>query len=682
MAFVRVDTITGFPTAWNAARDAAAGSLPVGRTSIFGNGSVGATDITLLPPPDSYLRSFVRLSFDPQTDLLIVSNGDTWADSYLWTPGLNNKFPIWTHCLLNAGSLEPSQGGLTAGGFTAYWFPVDGSGLSFHVDPNTGDLFQWYGDDFLQLNRSGFTFGLGYGSGKNVVVTRTAFGIYENVQRVGLAGELALDDLLHAPTLNYYSQLGAARPIPIKGISEGLMPPGITLSDAVLYASGSIMAGYTSLFRRGSLAWLGTRSSVVTMQVMTAAPVGNDRVIVIGWPSDAVVADVTGRTRNPIITATYFFNRVAQRLELEDIDSIPTAQLYNFPTHVGFATFDSKRQLLVLMTTDMQGFERFAFTALCHPGRPSTLMRPAPLQPVHAHQKTTFELLTVDEISPIRAPQIFLSYTNANGNPASADNFVVQPLLLKTADTDGTGQFTVRWASAASGASLIVAASISSFSVAVCATFAVGTEYGADPIILSAAASVNVSASLSASLQTLSGAQALSTTLTILATAPTRQVDQLGVGAFRKLSYPTASFAPLTYELNPQRWTNIADEVLIRPLYASKKTAQKTTTLQFSGFPSDLAIDEEWLGGQGRIAMSRSQFSAMYAYFQNPPSAATGAFITWEPADVNNHAYQVVLLAMEVGGASQVELDHLFRTGNAWITAPVTLRLQVVSTVR
>jgi len=254
---------------------------------------------------------------------------------------------------------------------------------------------------------------------------------------------------------------------------------------------------------------------------------------------------------------------------------------------------------------------------------------------------------------------------------------------MATDGTTGTGTVTVKWASAASGVSMAMTAFMSAFSVLLCATYTTGSAYGNDPFMVSCTTTVNVSATLSAALAAAQStiSTALATTITILAIQPTQQIDLLGVGTHRRLSYPTASYPAIVYDLNPQRWTNIADEVLIRPLYGTKKTLTKTATIQFSGFPSDLTIKEMWLGGGQRVAMSRSQFSAIYTYYQNPPNTLTAGHITWQPKDINNHTYQVLITSMEVGGTSLVELDHLFRTQQDWVTEGVTVSLRVVSTI-
>ena len=285
---------------------------------------------------------------------------------------------------------------------------------------------------------------------------------------------------------------------------------------------------------------------------------------------------------------------------------------------------------------------------------------------------------TIDEVSPVRAPQVLLSY-----QPSGASHFELQPLIMATDGTTGTGIVTVKWASAASGVSMAMTAFMSAFSVLLCATYTTGSAYGNDPFMVSCTTTVNVSATLSAALAAAQStiSTALATTITILAIQPTQQIDLLGVGTHRRLSYPTASYPAIVYDLNPQRWTNIADEVLIRPLYGTKKTLTKTATIQFSGFPSDLTIKEMWLGGGQRVAMSRSQFSAIYTYYQNPPNTLTAGHITWQPKDINNHTYQVLITSMEVGGTSLVELDHLFRTQQDWVTEGVTVSLRVVSTI-
>jgi len=192
-----VDDHSGLSDAWTAARNAATGLPTGGSTTIVGTG------ITLADP-NADPRLFSRLSYDPQTDLLIFSNGASYPESFPYNPAANVFPRIVTHCLFNAASLDPAGGALTTAGFNAFYAIIQGSGFGFFVDPNTGNLFQCYENRFLQLNRSGFTFGYGYGSGKIVDAQFTDLAGsplteasltdgYVLVQAVGFNGELALN---------------------------------------------------------------------------------------------------------------------------------------------------------------------------------------------------------------------------------------------------------------------------------------------------------------------------------------------------------------------------------------------------------------------------------------------------------------------------------------------------------
>jgi len=181
----------------------------------------------------------------------------------------------------------------------------------------------------------------------------------------------------------------------------------------------------------------------------------------------------------------------------------------------------------------------------------------------------------------------------------------------------------------------------------------------------------------------LSATAAVSVTAAVVITPrglPVGAIDAVGAGTPRILSYPTSSLVgPLTYEMNPQVWTNMGAAPFIRPLYASQRTLTKTATVQFTGDITDLEVTETWMGGGSRVAMSLSFFAALWDYFQNVPDVTSAGFITWEPRDLNSNVYAVFLTDLSVGGSEVVTLDNLYRTSPAWVHETVTLRMRLIS---
>lgn len=625
--------------------------------------------------PTSYHTAWARLSYEPREDLVILSDGLIYAPEYqalvtasgVETAGVN-RVP-WTHTLLAGASLDPANGGLTARGFTAYHFPVSGSSLGFTTDPSTGKLYQqwWHflmeAPRYAEINNT-FAYGGGviplltpHQQSPWIFYTWTTDGKPVQLSAVPCIGSTA-QDATAAGYLNFTP--GFFRP-PVGGLR---------LQDVVVFAHADLNGQYTWLSCRtipaddeDSVAWRGTRDMPLGPP-MALAVTGVDRFIGVWW--------ATMQPSSPLVYTLFRYDRVQQRLFLDDVGRVPTAFTYTYPWHVGFATFDTKRGALILLSPDATQFDTFRDARLALGGALTTLRPPVPLSPYQAGYRQTFATVIYADATPGQLDAMAVSYDPAltSGVEATA--------LGKTTFANGAtgaGVFKLSWTSAGAGTSTLQIVTAQTYSVVVSATVAgLGVAYGADPV------------TLLASTQTFTVSTAVSavtpvslTTAVAITPRQAAATDAVGHGAARLLSYPTSALAgPILYELNPQQWTNMGATPFVRPLYASQKTLSKTATVQFLGDVTDLEVTETWVGGGNRVAMSLSMFTALWDYYTNVPDLTGSGFITWEPRDISPRRYTVLLTGLEVGGTEVVTLDNLYKVTSPWIHETVTLRMRLV----
>jgi hypothetical protein len=175
------------------------------------------------------------------------------------------------------------------------------------------------------------------------------------------------------------------------------------------------------------------------------------------------------------------------------------------------------------------------------------------------------------------------------------------------------------------------------------------------------------------------------TTVTIGdATAVTTTADLVlqpsvaGSLALRCLVHPTsASFAPITYEKNPDEWTNFdVNPMVKRPRIGVLQTLEDNKFTGWQGFSKDVAITEIWKGSDSEGSMTADFFRQLHAYYENPPLSG---FIQWQPKDRTATAYNIVIEALTVNGA-QIRFNYLALRNNC-LVGDVTLRFRIVSTV-
>lgn len=134
------------------------------------------------------------------------------------------------------------------------------------------------------------------------------------------------------------------------------------------------------------------------------------------------------------------------------------------------------------------------------------------------------------------------------------------------------------------------------------------------------------------------------------------------------------SLGTYDYQHAPDEWTNLDGDVLIAPIWASSKTLSGSSNTLWMGDIRDVTVEEHWTG---QLSASLAHLRMLLAFWQNPPDPAD-AYVQWYPSYANTHGYNVLLLAVEVGGQA-VTLNYISRQG--WVAAPITLRMKIAGRI-
>ncbi|MHC4238553.1 MAG: hypothetical protein ACYSUC_02175 [Planctomycetota bacterium] len=158
----------------------------------------------------------------------------------------------------------------------------------------------------------------------------------------------------------------------------------------------------------------------------------------------------------------------------------------------------------------------------------------------------------------------------------------------------------------------------------------------------------------------------------------TLQASVVGSLALRQLIYPDATvFAPITYEKNPDEWTNFDSSPLVkRPTVASLKTLEDNKLTGWQGFSKDASITETWQGSTSEAPITLDFFRQLYAYYENPP---VNGFIVWSPLDRTLNQYNILIERLTVGGG-QVKFNYI-AAQHGFLTEDVTFQFRIVSQV-
>lgn len=136
------------------------------------------------------------------------------------------------------------------------------------------------------------------------------------------------------------------------------------------------------------------------------------------------------------------------------------------------------------------------------------------------------------------------------------------------------------------------------------------------------------------------------------------------------------------YEVKPDEWMNIDEDAIIAPVWASTRTLTGAANALWSGNIRDVVVEERWkaLGG---LAMPISQLRMLLMIWTNPVDPVLG-YVRWYPNYVTQNGYNVLPVALEVGGRGITfddVVNYLDADGNpdGWVTNPVTFTMKLVA---
>ena len=643
----------------------------------------GTTSNQAFGPPQGFyssINNYTRLMYDPGEDAIVITHNAVGQSPHFIVPNFYvsnysskansqgfNRLPE-TMMAFDARKFSPAGSGgvatITAKGASVYYMPAEGGATGLSYDPNSRNLRQAYWHYLAAtLRGGGTTLPYGYGTTRMLSVTYSAFiPGWTGATWDGLVmGEQMLPS-------NYVNEVGAKGWLWFAPAWPWIPLPPITFDDVSVMAH-SDRTGHSWLgcwLRPATTAnsWRGSHSMPFGWP-MSISPYSPDRCIAVWWSYPVYGA--------PLVYTIHRYDRVLSRLRLEDLGEVPTTRRYGYPQHVGFCTYDMQRGHLIFLSDNPDSLDQYTVQNYCHPGNPTSATAATALDPTHAGETQRYIAATMTGQTLLGAQAVAVSYTSF-----AASNFSRTATQFATTGTTGQGTFTVSWASGTSGVSGTLTMAVSTYSVGISATYSHGAVYGTEAMaLLTSTGTFTVSSTL---LAPSTGAASAVAGVTILARVPVSQADTIGHGSPRLLSYPTSALASPLFYGPPPAWTNILNQVLSRPLYASTKTLNTTAHAQFPGSMGDIAIEEIWPGGGNRIAMALSTFAALWDYFYNVPDLASAGFVTWSPRDITSRSWKVLITSLTVGG-SDVEMTNLIKAGDGWVHNEVRMKLRLIEEV-
>ncbi|MDD2900828.1 MAG: hypothetical protein PHU44_00165 [Syntrophales bacterium] len=151
--------------------------------------------------------------------------------------------------------------------------------------------------------------------------------------------------------------------------------------------------------------------------------------------------------------------------------------------------------------------------------------------------------------------------------------------------------------------------------------------------------------------------------------------ENAGSLALRELRYPGDTLPPLIYGQNPDKWENFDTAPLTaRPFLKGEMTLADYSLARWPGYLKDRPVREIWSGSDKESRMEAYFFRRLWEYFANPPVAG---FITWNPKDRIDKAYNIEIESLIAGGQDTVTLDYLaIREG--LITGEVVFTFRII----
>jgi hypothetical protein len=157
--------------------------------------------------------------------------------------------------------------------------------------------------------------------------------------------------------------------------------------------------------------------------------------------------------------------------------------------------------------------------------------------------------------------------------------------------------------------------------------------------------------------------------------------------ASRRLVHPDSdTFPELVYPRNPDRTTNLDNQVLPAPLASVALTLTGTRVTRFERSISDTLCTEIWEAGTS-LSMLAPFFRLLYEYLANPPAfdPVDQPYILWEPRDRTDRVYEVELVRMTVGQGGEpdvFDVKELRAGGGKWAGGDVLNPLDALDTVQ
>jgi hypothetical protein len=151
--------------------------------------------------------------------------------------------------------------------------------------------------------------------------------------------------------------------------------------------------------------------------------------------------------------------------------------------------------------------------------------------------------------------------------------------------------------------------------------------------------------------------------------------ENSGTDALRELRYPGDILPPLVYDDYPDKTENFDTTPLTaRPLLKGDMTVGDYQLTQWPGNLKDRPVREIWSGGDQRSRMTAYFFRRLWEYFANPPAAG---YITWNPKDRADKAYNIVIESLTAGGQDTVSFDFA-ALKNGVVTGEIIFQFRVI----
>lgn len=151
--------------------------------------------------------------------------------------------------------------------------------------------------------------------------------------------------------------------------------------------------------------------------------------------------------------------------------------------------------------------------------------------------------------------------------------------------------------------------------------------------------------------------------------------ENAGTNARRELRYPEDILPPLIYEEMPDEFENFdTGPLTARPQLKGEMTLEDTSLARWPGYIKDRPVKEIWKGDANKSRMPAYFFRRLWEYFANPPASG---YITWNPKDRMDQAYNIEIESLIVGGQDTVSFDAI-ALRNGYVMGEVILTFRII----